>query len=180
MHVINPASTAINAGDILLTDQKRGVMCHAVRLGQRFRYGRKSPYAIWSHVAIVVEPESGTIVEATKKGVIVGSIATRFPDGDFAIIGTGAHLDRRDTNRILGFLASVMSVKMQKTFKSSFGRAVYLLTATLVCPQSAGTSIASGLVAEAFAHAGVTWRRPPYKMLPADIAKHYDFYKYDN
>lgn len=180
MTSVNPASTQLNQGDIILTGRKsQGVVSLAIKFGQRLRFGFKSPYTVWSHCAIVVDPEQFLVAEALHSGVKVNDMRKRYPKGDFAVIHAGQHVNERDMQQIMSFVQAVINSKTGYGVTTFIGLAIYCLTGSKLCIQSAGTAICSGLVCDAYTRAGIIWERPPYAMTPADIAAHYDFHYAD-
>jgi hypothetical protein len=166
-------NTMLHNGDILLTGKKsQHLTSYAIKLGEKLRFGFKSPYTKFSHAAIVVDARNGVVCEALSGGVKRSNIVDRFPDGDFTIINTG--VTNLDWGQINAFLANVLSAKWKYGFTTFAGLAIYCLTGSKLCIQSAGTAICSGLVCDALTRAGYIWERPPYAMTPADIAAHFD------
>ena len=47
------------------------------------------------------------------------------------------------------------------------------MTGAQLCVQLAGTAICSGFVSDALTRAGLIWARPPFSMMPADLARHF-------
>lgn len=173
--LINPAPVRFEPGDILLTGrQSQGIVSLAIKLGQKLRFGFKSHYTIWSHTALVIDSDQGLCAEAVSTGVKITKIAERFPEGDYAIVSTGARMLRADRNQVLKFASSVVDAKSHYGFWTFAGLAIYCLTGSALCVQKAGTSICSGFVCDALTRAGYIWERPPYAMMPADIAKHFN------
>lgn len=159
----------VNNGDIILTGkQSQGLVSLVIKLGSKLRYGFKSPFTIYSHTAIVYDAELGLVVEAVSHGVVISKLAERFPEGDFDVLHT--EVNEHDWKQIEKFLNAVVEAKWRYGFVTFLGLAIYCLTGGALCIQKAGTSICSGLVCDALTRAGYVWNRPPYSMMPADIA----------
>jgi hypothetical protein len=79
-----------------------------------------------------------------------------------------------DQEQVLRFARSVLDEKHGYGFVTFLGLALYCLTGAQLCIQQAGTSICSGFVCDALTRAGFIWRRPPFAMMPADLAQTFD------
>jgi hypothetical protein len=55
-----------------------------------------------------------------------------------------------------------------------FGFGLYCVTGGQICIQKAGTAICSGFVSDALTRAGYIWPRPPFAMMPADLARYFE------
>jgi hypothetical protein len=166
----------LRAGDIVLTGRKsQGIVSLAIKLGSKLRFGMKSPYARWSHAALVVDAEKFLVAEARSHGVVVSDMRARFPTGDFSIIATGGQMIATDVEQVLRFADAVVKARTRYGFLTFAGLALYCLTGGKLCLQQAGTAICSGFVCDALTRAGYIWERPPFSMMPADIASHFDF-----
>ena len=164
-------------GDIILTGRKhQGIASSAIRLGSKLRYGFSSPYAVWPHCAIVYDAARNVSCEAERLGIQLGDITERF-GGDWHLIPT--NVSEHDWPQVKAFLDSCLEAKWRYGFATAAGIGVYCLTSLVpflptICFQKTGTAICSGLVCEALTRAGYVWDLPPYWMMPADIAAHFD------
>lgn len=169
---VHPAGTTardLKAGDFLLTGVKgQGLVSLAIKLGSWMR-GYDKLHRRFSHSALILN-DRGDVAEALSKGVVVNHIS-RFHDDDYVVVHTGIHTF--DTSQVLQFVRSVVDARTKYGFVTFFGLAIYCLTGGQLCIQQAGTAICSGLVADALTRAGFIWERPPYAMMPADLAKHF-------
>jgi hypothetical protein len=164
-------TNTLHNGDIVLTGRKsQGLISHAIRLGSKLRYGTHSPYTIWAHAALVTDAPNHQVTEARSHGVTVSDIRDRFPQGDYAIIPTGQTIDPHDLQQVLDFARTVVQHRTRYGYLTFIGLAIYCLTGGGLCIQQAGTAICSGFVCDALTRAGYIWNRPPYAMMPADIA----------
>jgi len=169
-------SDTLNTGDIVLTGRRsQGLVSQAIRLGSKIRYGFRSPYTVWAHAALVIDAEQFLVAEARSRGVVVSDMRDRFPAGDFAVVPTGGSLNEHDLNQVLDFANAVLASRTRYGFVTFIGLGIYCLTGGGLCIQKAGTAICSGFVCDALTRAGYIWNRPPYAMMPSDIAKHFAF-----
>jgi uncharacterized protein YycO len=156
-------------GDIILTGIKaQGIISIAIKLGC---WLRRYPAADrrYSHAALVTS-QDGSIVEAQATGVKRAHI-NKYQAGDYTLIHT--HADQHDQAQILAYTQSVLNTRTRYGYVTFIGLAVYCLTGAQVCIQRAGTAICSGFVADALTRAGYIWPRPPYAMMPADLAQYF-------
>lgn len=164
-------------GDIILTGRKhQGLASSTIRLGSKIRYGLKSPYAVWPHCAIVYDAAGKVSCEAGSHGVALGDITERF-GSDYYLIPT--HVTSMDWVQVKKFLDSCLVAKWRYGVAIFVGLGVFCLTSLFrfiptICFQQTGTAVCSGLVCEALTRAGYIWELPPFWMMPADIAKHFD------
>lgn len=166
----------LHNGDIVLTGRKhQGIVSSAIRLGSKLRYGQESPYVVWAHCSIVIDAEKFLVAEANKPGVQIRDMRERYPAGDFAVVPTGATMDPRDFEQVLAFVNAVVAARTKYGILTFVGLGLYCLTGGRLCIQRAGTAICSGLVCDALTRAGYIWDRPPFSMMPADIAHQLDF-----
>jgi hypothetical protein len=158
-----------NIGDVVLTGRRgQGILTRAIELGERLRYGFRSPYTAYSHAALVIHAD-GTIAESQARGVQVDHIS-KYPPEDITVFPTGADLFERDQAQILNYVDSVLTHRNRYGVATVLGLALYCATGTGLCIQRAGSAICSGFVCDALTRAGYVWPRPPFAMLPADIA----------
>jgi hypothetical protein len=169
---IHPAGTTareVRAGDFLLTGATgQGLVSKAIKLGSWLR-GYDKPFRRFSHTVLIVNP-NGMAVEAASSGVQQTHISN-FKDEDYVIVHT--NVDEHDQPQIIQFVWAVLEAKTKYGFVTFAGLALYCLTGGQLCIQKAGTAICSGLVCDALTRAGYIWDRPPYAMMPADLAKHF-------
>ena len=169
---------AIRRGDVVLIDDLgQGWISASIAVGELIRRPR-SPYAMWTHVAIVYDapyqdPHTIKIVEATGSAGVHKAFLSRYR-GRYAIGHTG--VDDDDWHEVKCFLDCVLRAREKYDFVAYAGLTLYALTGTRVCIQRAGTATCSGLVADALTRRGFVWTRPPYAMTPAMIAA--DLVKY--
>lgn len=88
------------------------------------------------------------------------------------LVRTG--INDHDGEQVLKFARAVLDAKTRYGFVTFFGLALYCLTGTQLCIQQAGTAICSGFVSDALTRAGHVWPRPPFAMMPADLARYFD------
>jgi hypothetical protein len=173
-----PTHPTLRNGDIILTGRKhQGLASSAIRLGGRLRLGWNSPFAIWPHCAIIYDAEKMISCEATGTGVQTGDIFERFGH-DWDLIQT--NVADQDWPQVKEFLDSCLTAKWRYGFAIFAGLAVYCLSAIIpfipqICFQQTGTAVCSGLTCDALTRAGYIWELPPFWMMPADIAAHFDF-----
>lgn len=168
-------ATQMHNGDIILTGRKsQGVISYAIKLGSKLRYGFNSPHTFWSHAALVIDANKFLIAEARKNGVVVSDLRDRFPEGDYQLIPTGATMSALDVQQVLAFSDAVLAARTSYGFVTIVGLAFYCLTGGKLCFQTSGTAICSGFVCDALTRAGYIWPRPPFSMMPADIANFFN------
>lgn len=166
----NETAIDLVPGDFILTGLKaQGLVSLAIKLGSRIR-GYDKAYRRFSHTALVID-QQGTIAEAVSKGVVYSHIS-RFHEADYVVVHTV--VDVHDQEQIVAFVDSVVQSKTKYGFGTFVGLGLYCLTGGQWCIQKAGTAICSGLVSDALTRAGHIWERPPYAMMPADLARHFN------
>jgi hypothetical protein len=156
-------------GDFLLTGVKaQGLVSWAIKTGSWLRRYER-PYRRFSHTALVIG-DNGEIAEAVAKGVLPANIS-KYHDDDYVLV----HTDVADHDRaqVLAFADSVVKFRTKYGFWTFAGLALYSLTGAQLCVQLAGTAICSGFVSDALTRAGFIWARPPFAMMPADLARHF-------
>ena len=157
-------------GDFLLTGVKaQGIVSWAIKTGAWLRRYEK-PYRRFSHTALVIA-DDGTLAEAVAKGVVRTPLA-HYDKADYVLVRT--HVVDHDRAQILEYAESVLEARWKYGFPTFAGLALYCLTGAGVCIQSAGTAICSGFVSDALTRAGYVWPRPPFSMMPADLARYFD------
>ena len=163
----------IREGDVVLVDGLgQGLISASIALGTMRRYGRGSPYARWTHVAIVYDapaqdPDRITIVEATMASGVHRAFISKY-ENRCAVVHTG--VEEHDWAKVNKFLKQVLDQRESYDRVAYAGLTLYAVTGTKICIQRAGTATCSGLVADALTRRGFVWHRPPYFMTPADIA----------
>lgn len=160
----------LRVGDFLLTGIKaQGIVSWAIKLGALLR-GYDKPFRRFSHTALVIGAD-GTLAEALAKGVATSPIS-KYAPADYVIVRT--HVDSHDAAQVLAFAEAVLAARTKYGFVTFAGLALYCLTGASLCIQKAGTAICSGFVSDALTRAGFIWPRPPYAMMPADLARFFD------
>lgn len=157
-------------GDFLLTGvTSQGVVSWAIKTGSWLR-GFEPPYRRFSHTALLIS-EEGELAEALGGGV-KRTHMSKYEAADYVLVRTA--VDDHDAAQVLEFAESVLDSRTRYGFATIFGLALYCLTGAQLCIQLAGTAICSGLVSDALTRAGFVWARPPFAMMPADLARHFD------
>jgi hypothetical protein len=167
-----PGDTALDphVGDFLLTGLKaQGVVSWAIKTGSWLRR-YPAPYRRFSHSALVIG-EDGTIAEALANGVKQGNL-TKYAPNDYVLVRTG--VDPHDQAQVLAFANSVLEAKTHYGYLTFLGLALYCLTGAQLCIQESGTAICSGFVSDALTRGRFIWPRPPFAMMPADLARHFE------
>jgi hypothetical protein len=170
----------IRAGDVVLVDGVgQGLVSVSIAAGEMLRYGRDSPYARWTHAAIVYDapdqdPDRIKIVEATGGARVHKAFISKY-ESRSAVVHT--RVDKDDWGEVKKFLDEVLEARAKYDPVAYAGLTVYALTGTKLCVQRAGTATCSGLVADALTRRGFVWKRPPYAMTPADIAADLERFK---
>jgi hypothetical protein len=164
-------ATDLQVGDFLLTGLKQqGIISRAVKVGSVLR-GYDRPYQRFSHAALVISAD-GTLAEALAHGVCQNPIS-KYDPADYRIVRT--HVDEHDQAQVLAFASSVLQSRENGYgYPTIAGLALYCLTGAQLCVQAAGTAICSGFVCDALTRAGFIWERPPFAMMPADLARHFN------
>jgi hypothetical protein len=163
----------LHTGDFILTGKKaQGIVSLAIKLGSYLRH-YPAPARRYSHTALIISElpdDDYTICEAHASGVNYGRLSKYRPE-DITVIraGVGVH----DAQQIKLFAQEVVKAKSSYGYLTFAGLALYCLTGTKLCLQTAGTAICSGFVADALTRAGFVWPRPPYSMMPADLAVYF-------
>lgn len=153
-------------GDIVLTGKKnQGIISLAIKVGEKLR---RLP-SQYSHSALIVGT-NGEIVEAQASGVRRSNVS-HYAGADYDIIRT--NVDSHDWEQIEAYVNAVLEVKTRYGVLTFIGLAIYCLTGARVCIQAAGTAICSGFVCDALTRAGIIWPRPPFAMMPGDIAQYF-------
>jgi hypothetical protein len=157
-------------GDFLLTGvRSQGPVSWAIKLGSRLR-GFEAPHRRFSHTALVVAPD-GTLQEALARGV-VRSPLSKYVRPDYVLVRT--EIVEHDQRQVLAFADSVLEARTRYGFATIVGLMIYCVTGAQVAIHVAGTAICSGFVSDALTRAGFIWPRPPFAMMPADLARFFD------
>lgn len=167
-----PGDTAhdLHAGDFLLTGvRSQSLISWAIKVGSRLRRF-SAPFRRFSHAALVIA-EDGELAEALGRGV-TRSPLSKYEPFDYVIVRTG--VDDHDRAQILSYADSVLKERTKYGFVTIAGLALYCFTGAQLCIQRAGTAICSGFVSDALTRAGYIWPRPPFSMMPADLARYFD------
>lgn len=153
-------------GDFVLVE-RRGLVSAVIRLGQRLRKAQR-PWARFSHAAMIVS-ERGDLVEALTRGVVRSRIE------DYAAIPhtlVAAGLDEHDQAQAVAFAESCVG--------QSYGWLVILgIALRFLTPGRGlwfgedGTSICSGLVAQALCRGWANFPANPASMSPAELGAFY-------
>jgi hypothetical protein len=166
-----PGDTAevLQVGDFLLTGVKaQGIVSWAIKVGAWLRR-YKPQYRRFSHTALVIGTD-GTLAEAVATGVRKSPLA-KYEPADYVVVRT--NVSPHDQAQLLAFADSVLTAKTRYGYFTFVGLALYCLTGAQLCIQQAGTAICSGFVSDALTRAGFIWPRPPFAMMPADLAKYF-------
>jgi hypothetical protein len=157
-------------GDFLLTGvTAQGIVSWAIKAGSWLR--RYEPrYRRFSHAALVIAAD-GTLAEALAGGV-QRSPLSKYDPADYVLVRT--RVDEHDGRQVLDFAESVLTARTGYGFPTIFGLDLYCLAGAQLCIQQAGTAICSGFVSDALTRAGYVWPRPPFAMMPADLARFFD------
>ena len=157
-------------GDFLLAGIKeQGIVSWAIKFGSWLRR-YEAPFRRFSHVSLVIS-EDGTLAQARAGGVELSTLE-RYEADDYMLVRTG--VDDHDRDQVLAFARSVLEARTKYGFATIFGLVIYCFTGAQLCIQQAGTAICSGLVCDALTRAGYIWPRPPFAMMPADLARYFD------
>ncbi len=164
-------ATDLQIGDFLLTGVKQtNIFSRAIKLGAWLRRYDKA-YRRFSHAALVIDPD-GTLAEALSNGVHRSPIS-KYDEPNYRIVRT--HVSELDQAQVLAFAKSVLEARENGYgYPTIAGLALYCLTGAPFCIETAGTAICSGFVCDALTRAGFIWKRPPFAMMPADLAKAFD------
>lgn len=166
-----PGDTAQNphVGDFLLTGLKsQGIVSWAIKTGALLR-GYAAPFRRFSHAALIIS-EEGELAEALAAGVRRSPLS-KYDPADYVLVRT--EVDQHDQAQVLAFAESVLAARSGYGFPTFVGLGLYCLTGAQLCIQQAGTAICSGFVSDALTRSRFIWPRPPYAMMPADLAKYF-------
>lgn len=169
-HPPGSTATAPQIGDILLTGvRSQGLFSWAIKVGSWLRR-YDPPYRRFSHAVLVIS-EDGSIAEALFSGVKEGNLS-KYDKANYVLVRV--QVQPHDQAQVLEFAKSVLVARTRYGFMTIFGLAIFCLTGAQLCIQQAGTAICSGFVSDALTRAGHVWPRPPFAMMPADLAQYFD------
>ncbi len=169
-HPPGDTATELQVGDFLLTGViQQGLVSRAIKFGARLR-GIPKPFRRFSHAALVIDAE-GTLAEALGQGVVRSPIS-KYAPANYVIVHT--HVEGKDTEQVLAFAEAVLASRERYGFVTIAGLALYCLSGTSLCIQKAGTAICSGFVSDALTRSTFIWPRPPFSMMPGDLAQFFD------
>jgi hypothetical protein len=169
-HPAGDTAVAPRVGDFLLTGLKaQGVVSWAIKAGSWLRR-YEAPYRRFSHAALVID-DDGTLAEALGRGVTRSPLA-KYDAANYVLVRT--EVGQPDREQILRFAHSVLEARTRYGFVTIVGLGLFCLAGAQICIQQAGTAICSGFVSDALTRAGYVWPRPPFAMMPADLALYFD------
>jgi hypothetical protein len=168
-HPPGDTAKALRVGDILLTGvTSRRFVSRAIKFGAWLRrFDAKERQ--FSHAALIIG-EDGDLAEALGDGVKQTHIA-KYAPADYVVIHTD--VDEHDQQQVSDFAHSVLREKTKYDRLEILGLAIYCLTGAQLCIQKAGTAICSGFVSDALTRSSFIWPRPPFAMMPADLARYF-------
>jgi hypothetical protein len=167
-----PGDTASTpqVGDILLTGvASQRFVSRAIKFGSWLRR-YDAPYRRFSHAALVLSVD-GTIAEALSRGVVQRNLS-HYEPANYVLVRV--NVAPHDQAQVLEFAESVIAARTRYGFITIAGLAIFCLSGAQLSIQQAGTAICSGFVSDALTRAGHVWRRPPFAMMPADLAQYFD------
>ncbi len=157
-------------GDVLLTGVRaQGLVSWAIKTGSWLRRF-EAPFRRFDHAALVVG-EDGALVEALGGGVKRTRL-TGYEADDYVLVRT--RVSEHDRAQVLEFVEAVLEARTRYGFWTIAGLGLYCITGAQVSIQRSGTAICSGFVCDALTRAGYIWPRPPFSMMPADLARYFD------
>jgi hypothetical protein len=169
-HPPGDTATELQVGDFLLTGVvQQGLVSRAIKLGALLR-GFPKPFRRFSHAALVIDGD-GTLAEALGQGVVRSPIA-KYAPANYVIVRT--QVSDGDRAEVLAFAEAVLASRERYGFVTIAGLALYCLSGSSICIQKAGTAICSGFVSDALTRGTYIWPRPPFSMMPADLAQFFD------
>jgi hypothetical protein len=155
--------TDLLPGDLLLKAGRDG-FSPLVRFGQSLRYPER--HARYTHVAFVAGRD-GELIEATWRGVLRTHLS-KYESDEYVFVRIDA--DEKDRSQALAFAESVADERWGYGYLGIVSVVLWLLTGTRLWFGLSGTAFCSALGAEADARCGYVWPKPPFAMLPADLA----------
>jgi uncharacterized protein YycO len=164
-----PAVGSYKPGDFIL--------CHAtapisrlIELGERLRFGWRSPYAYWSHAALIISAE-GQIVEANAEGIQQKSLAEYVGTGFCLVNVPDAIMSAEDRAEAVAFAQSCIGEPYGYLTAVSIGLSV--LTGLRMSFGFDGQEVCSGLVARALERSAIIFPRDPSHLTPGDLAQYF-------
>lgn len=165
-HPVGDTAEDPHVGDFLLTGRKaQGIVSWAIKTGAWLRRYDKA-FQQFSHAALVIASD-GTLAEALASGVKESPLS-KYAQDDYILVRT--EVDIHDQAQVLAFARAVLDAKQKYGYLTFVGLALYCVTGAQLCIQQAGTSICSGFVSDALTRSRFVWPRPPFAMMPADLA----------
>jgi hypothetical protein len=163
-------ATQFDPGDFILT-HRHNPMAGLISLGEKRRFrSDDSPYAHWSHCALVVGND-GAVVEAESTGVRRSPIS-RYRDDEYHLVRLGPGFPPDGRNRAAAYAEA--QVGQAFGYLALAGAALFLLFGVPLRLMRGNHQICSGLVVRALQRGGLMPDAEPSLMLPADLAKMYD------
>lgn len=157
-------------GDFILAHRHNLIAGLISQAEKRRFHGSDSPYAHWTHAAVVVGGD-GSLVEAETAGVKRSPIA-RYRDDEYHLVRLGSDFDAAARSRAVAYAES--QVGQAFGFLDLFGAALYLLFGWPLRLMRRNHQICSTLVVHALQAGGQAENLDPALTLPADLAKLYD------
>jgi hypothetical protein len=159
----------MQTGDFILTGRaEQTAVSWAIKLGAKLRDYPESARR-YNHAALVLN-EHGDLAEALGGGVKRTHIS-KYRDDDYTYVVTD--ITPSDQAQVLAFAENVLASRTKYGFVTFVGLGLYCVTGGKLCIQKAGTAICSGFVSDALTRAGFIWPRPPFAMMPADLAAYF-------
>jgi hypothetical protein len=156
-------------GDFLLTRGTSWVST-LIRWGQALRFGINSPYAYWSHAALLVST-AGELIEATAKGITVGHI-DQYRAQPYTLVRVNTTMSREDREQAVTFARA--SVGWEYGYFNFIAIALSCLTGSKFSFGREAEEVCSGFVARALERGSILWPRDPRNMAPGDLAKFFE------
>jgi hypothetical protein len=168
-----PADVGLSAaeyspGDFLLT-QGQSWVSKLIRIGQMFRFGLGSPYAYWSHSALLVDSH-GTLIEAMASGIEYGHL-DRYRNQPYTLVRVGTTMSREDRDQAIAFARSC--VGWEYGYLTFVSIALSCLTGGRLSFGREAEEVCSGLVARALERGATIFPRDPRGMTPGDLARYF-------
>ena len=157
-------------GDFILTHRHRPFAA-LISLAQRRRFrGADSPFAHWSHAALIVSADGG-LVEAESTGVVKSTLA-KYRDDEYHLVRLGRDLAEADRPAVAGY--GRRQVGEAFGYLDLAGASLYLITGVPMRWVRRHHEICSSLVVRALQRGGLLKELDPAITLPADLAKEFD------
>jgi uncharacterized protein YycO len=157
----------LTAGDFILT-HRHTVIAQLITIGEKRAFrGADSPFAHWSHCALVVA-EDGTLVEAESTGVRRSPIS-RYEASEYHLVRLDPEFEPRDRQRTVEYASA--QVGQAFGYLALFGAALFVLFGWPLKLMRRNHQICSGLVVHALQAGGLMMAVDASQTLPADLAK---------